>query len=371
MPINGMMTLNDVVDAGQQGVQWQQQQQQQKIRQEQQQRDLDAQKLQDQADAAATSVVDKSKAEWALNGAQGNYTPNDSTMLQAAEARGMTFAKGGDWKNFFKNEAAVQGQRQRVRAQALQQYGVDGNIDALVRSTYPTMFDGKQIAGTETIPGSGTNPDGTPASSQLKIKFDDGTTETVQPDQVVRRLKMTLIDPQQQAIQDAKLNFLLAQEKIKGDQARETETVKGDQARKTETVKAGDQLTLAGVNNGAAQKRVDTSSGATLAAANIRAAATKAAAATTAGPKNEVAGLTAAEKWQTMAKNHFGTISGGLMGSTRMSGQATLDLAAAAQRIFEANPGKLTESQALDKAAQFLKLTSPAGGIDSLMSAGH
>lgn len=323
----GMLTLNDVVGAHQQGVEWRQQQ-------EQVERARKAQAISDEADKAATGVIEASKAQWAANGAQGEYRPNDDTMLRAAEVRGLTFAKGGDWQNFMRNEAAVQGQRHRVRLTAMQQYGVDGDVAKLAQRVYPTIFNGKKIVGTEIIrggnkPDRGTAPTVTPQPTQtlagatqqfdtevlnplapkpaetpivtpgqpgnglvgaptgpekLRLKFSDGSTETVEPQQLVTKIKQSLIDPQKQAEMDAQLSMLLAKnlietagrkdvERVKGDQDRQTEGVKATNATNMEGFKQKGALSLATVNNEADAKRAAGNNEATRYSADTGAAA--------------------------------------------------------------------------------------------------
>lgn len=247
--------LMQAVQGYQQGLAWKQQQDQIARQQE-------AQARIDEANRAAADVFSKSKAEWAMNGAQGEYRPNDMTMLRAAEARGQHFAKSGDWDNFVRNEAAVQGQRARIRASALQQYELNGDPVALMQTVYPTIFDGKQIASVEKIGGTtGLSADGDPpAPPVLKFKLDDGTEGQVSPDDLVRRVKMTLVDPQrmaaleiqnnlQQALVNARTTGTLKGIEARGEQARTTEGVKHGNKVDFEGVRQENRLDLADVNN--------------------------------------------------------------------------------------------------------------------------
>lgn len=278
--------LTQAVQAYQQGTEWRQRQD---ALQKQQQREA----IIEQANQAAAAVIDASKAEWALNGAQGQYTPNDTTMFKAAEARGQALAKGGDWDGFIKNEATVQQQRIRVRANALQRYEQDGDFEALARTAYPTVFDGKEIVASERLGGmpalDSINRPATP--TKFKFKLSDGSTQEVEPEQIIKKLKMSLIDPVKAAEQEVELNFKRTAAEIeaakqkeieaeKGRQARLTdgvrttndirvEGVRGEQARQTEGLKATNAMSLADVNNKADQKRTETSAGATVRAAEL------------------------------------------------------------------------------------------------------
>lgn len=367
--------LMNAVDAYQQGVSWKQGQDE--IARVQRQR---AQL--DEANQAATGVINASQAEWAANGAQGRYRPNDSTMFKAAEARGAALAKHGLWDQFMQNEAQVAPMRLKARSSALQKYESDGDIESLARTVYPTIFDGKEITGIERIEGAdGSANLGLKAiPTKLKIKLSDGTTQDMEPQSLVQMVKSSLIDPQttlrnevmlnmERAKQAVKTEGLLTVEREKGAQTRQTEEVKGKNARGLADVKFGLDSQLHAADNDTRIKVADGNNKATLGAARIGAdsriaVAEAKAAGAAAGAKGEKDGLAVAGKWQGMAKEHFGKIAGGPFGSSRMSGQATLDLAATAQRIHEANKGSISETQALDAAAKFLKLKSPAAGQD-------
>lgn len=240
MPTNGMLTLRDAVSDYQDGVAWKQQQDQ-IVREK---------KLQDGHDAAnqaASGVIDASKAEWAMGGAKGDYRPSDETMMKAAEARGMAFAKTGDWESFFKNEGSVQGQRMRVRQNAFERYNEDGDVTALAKTIGPTVFSGKNITGTEMLPGGENGaPLGAPSGpAKMRLTYDDGTAKLVDPTEFVNKLKLTLTDPAKTAEMDAKLSYFAAQERIRNEGRKGVEREKGAEARLTEGVKGKNQIGLA------------------------------------------------------------------------------------------------------------------------------
>lgn len=379
--------LVNALDQYQQGVNFKQQQEE-IARQKAERANLET------ANQAAGSVFEAEKAEHALSGANGPYQPSDTTRLRAAEARGQAFAKAGDWENFLKNEAMVHGQRVRVRSGALQRYEQDGDIEALARTVYPTVFDGKEIVSAEKIEGADAVA-GLPAlPSKIKFKLSDGSEKSFEPQKIVSMVKQSLVDPARAYEMEIQQNFLRTKADIEaggkirveaakgdqarktaevtGDQARKTEAVRGDQARATEGVKADYSMNLAKFNNMAAQQRANTSAGATLGAARIDAENRLAVAGLEGASRERVAGMAGkgdgnglgnAQKWTDLAKTHFGKIAGGPMGSSRIAGQATLDLGMTAEKIHKANPG-MTEQQALNEAAKFLKLESPKEGFD-------
>lgn len=346
------------------------------------------------ADKAATDVIEKSKAEWALNGAQGTYTPNDTTMFKSAEARGQALAKAGHWEDYLRNEATVQTQRQRVRAGAMQKYEQDGDIEALARTVYPTVFDGKEIVSAEKIEGADAVAGLPAAPTKIKFKLSDGSEQAFEPQKIVAMVKQSLIDPVKAAEMEIQQNFLRTKadieaagkikvEAAKGEEARKTEGVKGKNALSLADVKFGHDKVLTSMTNASRETVAAGNNKATLGAAGISAAASRYGADKGAesrlavagldnasrervaekSGKGEGSGLTNASKWTELAKNHFGKIAGGPMGSSRMGGQATLDLGMTAEKIHKANPG-MTEQQALNEAAKFLKLESPKEGLD-------
>lgn len=281
--------LMNAVQAFQQGTEF---------RQRQEDWDKEQKKLAvtEEADKAAAAVIEASKAEWAMNGAQGTYQPNDNTMLKAAQARGEVLARGGDWGGYLKNEASVQAQRLRVRAGALQQYEQDGDFEKLARTVDPTMANGKEIVGSERLGGmpslASIGREATP--TKYRFKFSDGSENEVDPEAMVKKLKMSLIDPVKAAEREVELNFQLMKTRIETDGKAEVERVKGGEARLTEGVKqkgaekledrkAGHRLNLADVEGGYRLGVADKAAGATLGAARIRAGAQTDAAETAAG----------------------------------------------------------------------------------------
>lgn len=259
MPAGGILTFNDVVEAGQQGIRFRQQQQEHQRQQQELQRQDQQRAVWEAANKEAAGVIEQSRAEWALNGAQGEYRPSDSTLMRAAEARGRALAKAGDWDGFMKNEVAVQGQRLRVRGAALQQYEQDGDVDRLARAIYPTIFDGKQITGSQLVKGGQGSLKGAPSGpDRWRFTFDDGSTTMVEADKLVSGLKRMLVDPVEAAKQEIALNFERAKRDITTEGQIRVERERGDQARQTAAVRTEGQLAVQEVRNEGAQERADT-----------------------------------------------------------------------------------------------------------------
>lgn len=231
--------LTQALGSYQQGLAWHDQQQQL-------QKQKQAQARMEAANQAAAGVLEKSRGEWAANGAQGNYSPSDATMLTAAEARGAHFAQGGDWENYLRNEVGVQQQRTRVRGQAMQQYDMNGDPIALMQAVYPTIFNGRAIARASKV-----DKDGQPA---IEYELDDGTKSTVGVQDLVGRVKSSLVDPQRTAEMEIQAN--LARQKIEAQQGKEIAVVeaRGGQSRQTEGAKHDYKMTGLGTKFGYDQK---------------------------------------------------------------------------------------------------------------------
>lgn len=369
--MNGIMTLNDVVGGYQQGVR-EGQQQREYERQQKEQATLE------QADKAASSVLDKSKAEWALNGAQGEYKPNDMTMFKAAEARGQALAQAGHWKGFMQNEVAVQQQRLRARSAALQQYEMDGDGDKLARSVYPTFFDGKEIVGSEFIKGGVQSPTigAKPQPDKIRFKFSDGTTNAVEPGEIARRVKLSLVDPATMAEKEIAANLAAAKARAEADEKIRIEGEKGKQDRLTEAQKAeaglakvgvetDGRLKVAGVEGETRLKAAETTAGATLGAAKTRANATVEAARLGATGRDKAGG--ASDKIKDFKAVHdevtrfMGDPSNSMLGSgSRISTEATNTIATVAKKAIDA--GEAPEDAIRGAAQAWKKANAPAKG---------
>lgn len=244
------------------------------------------QALGDEAEKAFGSVIEASQAEAIAAGQDiSKYRPSDATMLKAAERRGIVLAKGGDWKGYLTNEAAVQKQRIRVRAQALQKHEADGNTEDLLRAVVPTIFDGNELTKVETIAGGPPGglkgaPSGPP---MIRFTMSNGVTKMMEPKALLDMVKMTLIDPEKMAQQEIEANYKRMLSDIEADKQIKVGAAKGKEDRETERLRAEGRQGLA-----------DTRGGYQVQAAEVRGDATKSAAATRAGATVEAAGLRAA-----------------------------------------------------------------------------
>ena len=358
--------LMNALDAYQQGVSWKQGQDE--IARVQKQR-----AALDEANAAATGVITASQQEWAANGAQGQYKPNDSTMFKAAEARGQALARHGLWDQYMQNEAQVAPMRLRARSNALQRYQTDGDIEALARSVYPTIFDGKEIVGVERVEGApGSENLGLAARpSTLKLKLSDGTETTTDPQRLVQLVKQSLIDPQTTLKNEIELNMARAKaeveaagrvmvEREKGDQARKTESVKAENAQKLEGVKFGNQKEITGLNNASREKVAEGNNAATMGAARIGADGRLQAARISADGKAE----SGPKKDQQYDQLHdefvrvYGDTQMGALGGTRTANEHTQAMASYAQALMKSQPG-LSVAEAIRKSADEWKKRNP------------
>lgn len=350
--------LRDALSAFQQGTAWKQHQEE--IGRAQEQR-----AALDEANAAATGVINQQAAQHIASGAQGQYRPNESAMFKAAEARGMAFARRGRWDEFVQNEAQVAPLRVKARAAALQRYEMDGDSVALAHGVYPSLFDGKEIVGSEKIEGA----DGSvglglaPRPSKLKLKLSDGTTKELVPDELVKMVKMSLIDPQTAMKNEAMMNLERAKaeidaaaktavERVKGDEARKTEGVKGKNAAGLQDRKFGHDLALADTNNAARVQIGAGNNAATLGAARIGAdsriatAEARAAGAESGGSSKRDARY---GQLHTEIARVYGQGTTGLAGEGKAATDDTRKMASYADALMDADKS-LSMAQAIDKS---------------------
>lgn len=317
MPVNGVVTLGDIVDAGNKG-------RDDRQRQDQYQRGLKQQQAGDSANARASEV---------FRTAMDAGEDRDIAMLRASEAFGQQFAEAGQWQDYLKHEASVQPQRMRVRAKAVQDYQLNKDPEKLLRRVYATIPDGNDIEAVESLPGGapvdrGTAPTaakaapksladvqggfdtevmnplgvkaeappavvnpGTPGDGRLgapsgpaalRVRLKNGEVRPVDLNSLLAGIQQSMQDPVKAAEQEIELNFLRAKEGVKADSQVKVVKARGEESRSTEKVKGAFQLdrderrataarTLADVNNEAAMKRTQTSASATTSAASIRA----------------------------------------------------------------------------------------------------
>lgn len=288
-------------------------------------------------------------------------------MFKAAEARGVALAKAGQWDAFLQNEAAVQPLRMRARATALQRYEMDGDVDKLARSVYPTLFDGKEIVSTERIQGAeGSANLGLAARPEkLRVKMSDGSTKDLDPQQFVTSLKQSLIDPKTAAEKELALNLEMAKQQAMTQRELQVEGEKGRQTRITETQKAGHQASLEGTkfgyqrqlqseNNASAERRSAGNNAATLGAARIGADG-RLAVAEARATAAENGGGTGHKRDQRFGQLHdqiakvYGQGTTGLAGEGKAATEDTRKMASYADALMEADPS-LSMAQAIDKS---------------------
>ncbi len=350
--------LINAVNAFQQGTAWKQQQAE--IARAQEQR-----AALDEANAAATGVIQQSQAEWAANGAQGQYRPSESTMFKAAEARGMALAQRGRWDEFIQNEAQVAPLRVKARATALQKYELDGDAEALARTVYPTLFDGKEIVGTEKVIG-GEGLKGAPSGpTMLRLKLSDGSTKMLAPDEIVKMVKTSLIDPQTAMKNEAMLNLerMKAEidaaaktkvERVKGEEARKTEDQKSASAAGLESMKAEKQLALADRQGERAREVANIHAGATLGAARIGADSRVAAAEKTASGAAPGKADRLYDQLHDEAIKVYGDRVNGPLGGNRIANEHTQAMARYAADLKAANP-ELSVSEVIRQSSEAWK----------------
>lgn len=294
MPINGVVTLADVVDAGYRG-----------RLQSEHTAEMDRAKKQrgiyDTAGQRAQQAVEMERQQWVSGGGDpAKFRPSDTTMLKASEAFGQALAEGGDFQGYLKNEAAIQPHRLRVRQQAMQRYQMDNDKAKLLKTVYATIPDGQEIADVQEVTGGpmpdrGTNPTATPAAppkslqqgladfeaditnpmanpvsgageapvqpiqpgkpgdgrlgapsggSKLRVKISNGETRDVDFDQFMQGVQALQMDP----MKEIELNYQRALAQVREGAKAPNIAMRGEQARQTQGAAAANRQSLAQAN---------------------------------------------------------------------------------------------------------------------------
>lgn len=214
-------------------------------------RRMDAQRADEavlaEADAAYGAVHQQAQARALAVNPAAEYKPTDEVEFEAAEARGKALAKAGKWKHYLENEALVAKQRLRVRGEALNQYKVDGDPEALVRKVYPTIFDGRKVVGTKRIDGAEAVQGLKAIPDSIEIEFSDGKKAVKPVAELVAELNKTMMDPAACAQEEVKNNFANELIKTRGEQTRATEEVKVEGRTAVEREKGRVRLDVEGV----------------------------------------------------------------------------------------------------------------------------
>lgn len=275
----GQMTLMDVVDAGQQGIAWAQQN-------ERVQRERKRMAAMDEANAAMANGLKQAEDEdrslqlqtWMSAGnpevefKPKPFQPADSTMLKLGAQRTSKLYQGGLIDEAVKNEGALQGQRLRVRQNALARFKATGGTDyaGLARAINDTVPDGRDIVEATTIegaPGVIGSPDiGTLAAipTKVRFKYSDGTEHSVTPEEIVQSA-LALADPKH-AENEAALYLAREKARIEGEMRKDVDNVrtKNDvrvKERESELAgsladkKHGQAVELATLNNASDEKQ--------------------------------------------------------------------------------------------------------------------
>ena len=368
--------LSDAVIRYQQGDQWRQQQ-------EQLAKQKERQRIIEEADNEASSVLDADKANWALSGAEGNYKPSDVVMLKAHERRAMALARAGDWESAAKAELAVQPQRTRIRANAWQQYQINKDPVALASAVYPTVFDGKEIVGSEWLRGGGEQKGAPSGPDRIRFKLSDGSTEILEPREIEAMVKMSLMDPVKMAENEVAANLArlkvaietagkMEVERVKGKEARLTEDVKAGHARSLEEFKAEQKAALEEQNRAAANERAKMQANATLGSAGIHAKSRVEAArigADARGDREAGDKVKDSDIVKALKDRGFGTVAGGPFGSTLLGNEDVSNLAVSVREVLNHPQNKgISLTEAVDAVIQKTGKKPPApkkrGGLE-------
>lgn len=144
------------------------------------------------ANDAFTASMDEDKAKWAMQGAEGQYTPTDEGYLKASQARMVELAKRGMYDDYMRGQAALSAPIVKMRQTALDRSG--GDEAELLRQVYPTFLDNKEATSVDWVDGSG--PNGATGAKKLRMVLSDGTVKFFEPGQVTAMVQKSIQTPE-------------------------------------------------------------------------------------------------------------------------------------------------------------------------------
>lgn len=254
-------TLDDVVLAGQQGMQFsqqrrdhQQQQQRDQLLFDQQQQQFAQQQadkakeraLMDSSEQAVRGVMQEDMATHVANGGDpAQYKPSSRAMLRSVEARSAVFAKAGDVRRLMENEVIAEKPRLQMRARALQQYEATGrtNFGEFAKEFYATLPNGIDVTGYDEVPGGAPDaPKGAPSGKTMyRLRLSNGKSDLVDPEKLYESAQQMLQDPLATAKQMAEMAVKRQLAQVKGEEDRKKVTLENAEKRTTAAEKATEE----------------------------------------------------------------------------------------------------------------------------------
>lgn len=395
--------LSNAVQAFQQGMDWRDRQDEKNRQKVSQQQVMDAKAAGAKVLSDAQSAHDAEQAtaleKWTQeHGSADGFTakqfqPNPQLLMQAFDATGNSLAKDGNWDAWVANEAQAAPMREKYRSdtinKALQQYGLDGDVEAMANAVYPVIYDGHGIEGVVkgggAVPANGlaVNPaqieaaagtegygqssaglaaaNAKPTPETYAFKLSNGhTSEPMTADQWVEKVKWAAMNPadlrqyeMQQRILGAKLMYEKGVAEAKGSQDRQTEAQKAQSARGLQVLKDDRADARQSASDASAERRTATSASASrygadqgLKAAQVRADAGK-------GSSKDQRTKTFNEIHRQV-KDIAGKQVMGALGGTKLADEDTMNMARYAQALMD-DDENLTAGDAIAQAISEFK----------------
>ncbi len=319
------LTLMDAVDGLQQGLDYGE-----KLK-ERATRDAACKAINSALDGERTRWIESQKAQ-GIDVTPEAFKPDQGHYFNASMAASQEYAKAGDWRGFMDQQVKLAPLRLQARAQALQDFKLDGDLPRLVNRFYQTVPDGGTIQKIDMVdgsgPGSAVRPKGqqpaiptpeqrapglwqagpTPGlesvsggrsfdsqapvqpplglaslpqasqpaapAKQLRIVMGDGRVVFKSPDELLKTMTAAIQDPVKAAERDAELAMFYAKNAAETRGKVVVEREKGSQERQTAGVQHGYKMGQIGLQNQGELERADLAGRYSLAGDRTRAGAT-------------------------------------------------------------------------------------------------
>lgn len=305
----------------------------------------------DRANAAFATYLNNQREVWAKQTGQPPeaYRPDLNAQVGALDARGTQLAADGNWEELIKQRSQAApfytAARNNAIDKGLAQYDADGDPIKLAQAVYPHIRDGRKITMAKTVTGK----DGKPT---VQFSMDDGSTDAVEPEQLVATLKRLRMDPELAAKMDVEhLKARIKAEEGKRQHGNNLEL---------EGVRQAGARGLADVNNEASLGRTKISADATRYSADKGAESREKVAKTTADAKGKGDKATTEKQLSDMVIQNYGTPAPA--GNANIGNATTAQVLQGAQLYLKENPDA-GAGEAMNAAAAALGLGKKRKGL--------
>lgn len=248
--------LTQALQGYQRGVEWRQQQ-------DEREREVQRRARIDEANKAASGVVESAfKSHVDSGGDPNSWRPDDSLMLKGLDARTNFMAKHGMWDDVVQNEAKATGLRTNIRNNAIDKAMLDYQQTqdpiSMAQAVYPHVYDGKEIKFAKKL------EDGT-----IEFSLSDGKKQVVKADAIPQMVERIRLNPAEVAKYEFMTRMKNNEALFKAEQDRATVKERGKEARDTEGVKHQNAMSLAEFNRASQEKIAAGNNATSIRVANI------------------------------------------------------------------------------------------------------